>query len=368
MADIIKKEPLIRIAKRAERSNKQKLIIRLLSVLLAICAGGIFILILGKDPFSYYAKMVKGAFIGKNAASPFMPFKETIKIMIPLLISSLGITLAFKMKFWNIGAEGQIIMGGVFASYFALYHYDMPHYLLFIVMFVAAMIGGGLYGIIPAFFKAKFDTNETLLTLMLNYIALYVIDWLTKGAWQDPESKGYPKIARFDLNAWLDSLGGVQIGWLIGLVLVVLVFIYLKYTKQGYEITVVSDSHATARYAGMSPSKIMIRTMFLSGAICGIAGMVQACGTEHTLSISVAGGVGFTAIIVAWLANLNPFGILVVSFLFAVLEKGSTVVSSEFVLSPYCSDVLQGIILFFVLGCEFFIRYRFVTRGGRKND
>ena len=141
MADIIKKEPLIRIAKRAERSNKQKLIIRLLSVLLAICAGGIFILILGKDPFSYYAKMVKGAFIGKNAASPFMPFKETIKIMIPLLISSLGITLAFKMKFWNIGAEGQIIMGGVFASYFALYHYDMPHYLLFIVMFVAAMIG-----------------------------------------------------------------------------------------------------------------------------------------------------------------------------------------------------------------------------------
>ena len=187
------------------------------------------------------------------------------------------------------------------------------------------MIGGGLYGIIPAFFKAKFDTNETLLTLMLNYIALYVIDWLTKGAWQDPESKGYPKIARFDLNAWLDSLGGVQIGWVIGLVLVVLVFIYLKYTKQGYEITVVSDSHATARYAGMSPSKIMIRTMFLSGAICGIAGMVQACGTEHTLSTSV-------------------------------------------VLSPYCSNVLQGIILFFVLGCEFFIRYRFVTRGGRKND
>ena len=333
MADMIKKEPLIRIAKRAERSNKQKLIIRLLSVLLAICAGGIFILILGKNPISYYAKMVKGAFIGKNAANPFMPFKETIKIMIPLLISSLGITLAFKMKFWNIGAEGQIIMGGIFASYFALYHYDMPHYLLFIVMFIAAMI-----------------------------------DWLTKGAWQDPESKGYPKIARFDLNAWLDSLGGVQIGWVIGLVLVIFVFIYLKYTKQGYEITVVSDSHATARYAGMSPSKIMIRTMFLSGAICGIAGMVQACGTEHTLSTSVAGGVGFTAIIVAWLANLNPFGILVVSFLFAVLEKGSTVVSSEFVLSPYCSDVLQGIILFFVLGCEFFIRYRFITRGGRKND
>ena len=204
-AKAIKKEPLIRIAKRAERSNREKLVLRLLSVLLAICAGGIFILILGKNPFLYYSKMAAGAFIGKNQKNPMMPFRETIKIMIPLLISSLGITLAFKMKFWNIGAEGQIIMGGIFASYFALFHYDLPHYLLFILMFIAAMIGGGLYGMIPAFFKAKFDTNETLLTLMLNYIALYIIDWLTKGAWQDPESKGYPKIATFDKNAWLDS-------------------------------------------------------------------------------------------------------------------------------------------------------------------
>ena len=253
-------------------------------------------------------------------------------------------------------------MGGIFASYFALFHYDLPHYLLFILMFIAAMIGGGLYGMIPAFFKAKFDTNETLLTLMLNYIALYIIDWLTKGAWQDPESKGYPKIATFDKNAWLDSLGGIQIGWVIGLVLAAVIFVYLRYTKQGYEIMVVSDSHATARYAGMNPGKITIRTMFLSGAVCGIAGMVQACGTEHTLSRSVAGGVGFTAIIVAWLANLSPVGIVIVSFLFAVLQKGSTVVSSEFNLSPYCSPVLQGIILFFVLGCEFFIRYKFIFR------
>ena len=361
-AKAIKKEPLIRIAKRAERSNREKLVLRLLSVLLAICAGGIFILILGKNPFLYYSKMAAGAFIGKNPKNPMMPFRETIKIMIPLLISSLGITLAFKMKFWNIGAEGQIIMGGIFASYFALFHYDLPHYLLFILMFIAAMIGGGLYGMIPAFFKAKFDTNETLLTLMLNYIALYIIDWLTKGAWQDPESKGYPKIATFDKNAWLDSLGGIQIGWVIGLVLAAVIFVYLRYTKQGLEIMVVSDGHATARYAGMNPGKITIRTMFLSGAVCGIAGMVQACGTEHTLSRSVAGGVGFTAIIVAWLANLSPVGIVIVSFLFAVLQKGSTVVSSEFNLSPYCSPVLQGIILFFVLGCEFFIRYKFIFR------
>lgn len=361
------RQPLIRIAKRAERTNREKFVLRMISVLVAVVFGGLFILIIGKNPILVYSRIVEGSFVGKNPADPMMPLRETIKIMIPLLISSLGITIAFKMKFWNIGAEGQIIMGGIFASYFALFHADMPHYVLFFVMLIAAMIGGGLFGLIPAFFKAKFNTNETLLTLMLNYIALYIIDWLTKGAWRDPESKGYPKIATFDLNAWLDSLGGIQIGWVICLVLAVLVFILLKYTKHGYEINVISESTSTAKYAGMNTTKIILRTMFCSGAICGIAGMVQACGTEHTLSASVAGGVGFTAIIVAWLANLNPFGIVIVSFLFSVLEKGSSVVSSEFRLSPYCAPVLQGIILFFVLGFEFFIRYKFVLRGGSKN-
>ena len=351
------KEPLFHIVKRDALPWYKSLGIRFLAILLALILCGIITTITtGINPLQVYQSIILGAF--GSVRKTWVTF-QNIAI---LLLIALALTPAFKMKFWNIGAEGQIIMGGIFASYFALFHYDLPHYLLFILMFIAAMIGGGLYGMIPAFFKAKFDTNETLLTLMLNYIALYIIDWLTKGAWQDPESKGYPKIATFDKNAWLDSLGGIQIGWVIGLVLAAVIFVYLRYTKQGYEIMVVSDSHATARYAGMNPGKITIRTMFLSGAVCGIAGMVQACGTEHTLSRSVAGGVGFTAIIVAWLANLSPVGIVIVSFLFAVLQKGSTVVSSEFNLSPYCSPVLQGIILFFVLGCEFFIRYKFIFR------
>lgn len=361
------KEPFIRITKRTERTKTQTMLLRLFSVLLAIIAGGLFILCLGKNPFAVYSTMIRGAFISKNKAEPMMAFQATIKIMIPLLISSLGITLAFKLKFWNIGAEGQIIMGAIFASYFALFHDKLPHNVLFVVMLLASIIGGGLFGLIPAIFKAKFNTNETLFTLMLNYIALYIIVWLRDGPWADPESGGYPKIARFSVNAQLDRLGGIQIGWVIGLILVVLVFIYLKFTKSGYEISVASESHDTARYAGMNPKKIMIKTMFLSGAVCGIAGMVQATGSDATLATSVAGGVGFTAIIVAWLANLNPFGILVVSFLFSVLEKGSGVIRSDFGLSVYSSDVLQGIILFFVLGCEFFVRYRFVIKGGRKN-
>ena len=351
----------IRISKRAEVGTKKAVLFRAVSVAAAIIAGGLFILCIGYNPFSVYGTIIKGAF------STSMAFQATVKVMIPLLISSLGVTLAFKMKFWNIGAEGQIIAGAICASYFALFHADLPHYLLMIIMFAAGIIGGGLYGLIPAFFKAKFGTNETLFTLMLNYIALYVIVWLRDGAWADPESGGFPKIARFVSNAQLDKVGGIQVGWIIGLILTVIVFIYLKYTKHGYEISVVSESHATARYAGMNPKKIMLRTMFFSGAVCGIAGMVQATGSDMTLATSVAGGVGFTAIIVAWLAQLEPIAILIVSFLFAVLEKGSSVMQSTFGLSTYCADVLQGVILFFVLAGEFFIRYKFVVNGKERN-
>lgn len=347
-------EPLIRVVKKAELERKAAVILRLEAIVLAIVAGGLFILCIGYSPVEVYRTILEGAF--RSA----MALQGTVKIMIPLLISSLGVTLAFKMKFWNIGAEGQIIMGAVFASYFALFHSDWNHVVLLIVMFLAGMAGGGLWGLIPAFFKTKYDTNETLFTLMLNYIALHTISFLREGPWRDPGSQGFAKIARFDKNAALDKVFGVQFGWIIALVLVVLVFIYLRYSKQGYEIGVVGESKETARYAGMNVKKIVLRTMFLSGAVCGIAGMVQAAGSDITLTVAVAGGVGFTAIIVAWLSQLNPAVILVVSFLFSVLEKGSSVVQSTYGLSTDCADVLQGIILFFILGSELFIRYRFV--------
>lgn len=351
-----KKDAWIRIAKKTEISGKKVLFLRFGAVLLSLVAGGAFILITGNNPFTIYGTILSGAF-----RSP-MAIQATIKLMIPLLISSLGITLAFKMKFWNIGAEGQIIAGAVCASYFALYHDTWNHWVLLLVMFAAGILGGGIWGLIPAFFKAKFNTNETLFTLMLNYIALHVITFLREGPWRDPSSQGYAKIARFSSNASMDKVFGVQFGWIIGLLFVVLVFIYLRYTRQGYEISVVGESKRTAEYAGMNVGKIILRTMFFSGAVCGIAGMVKAAGSDITLTTAVAGGVGFTAIIVAWLAQLNPFVILLVSFLFSVLEKGSSVVQSSFGLSTDSADVLQGIILFFILGCEFFIRYGFVFR------
>lgn len=356
----VQKEPLARIVKRAELPGKKIIMLRLFAVLLSLIAGGVFIAVVGQNPFVIYKTIIEGAF------RSVMAFQGTVKLMIPLLITSLGVTLAFKMKFWNIGAEGQMIMGATCATFFALFCSHWNHFILVIVMFLAGIIGGGLWGLLPAFFKIKYDTNETLFTLMLNYIALHIVSYLRDGPWMDPDSQGFPKIARFDVNASLDKVGGIQIGWIIGLLLVVVVFVYIKYTKQGYEISVVGESQDTARYAGMSVKKIVLRTMFLSGGICGLAGMVQATGSDITLTTSVAGGVGFTAIIVAWLAQLNPFGILIVSFLFSVLEKGSSVVQSTFGLSTDCADVLQGIILFFILGCEFFVRYQFVFRNKKE--
>ncbi|HAQ41395.1 MAG TPA: ABC transporter permease [Clostridiales bacterium] len=352
------KEPLIRTIKRAERPKMEIMRLRIVAFILALVAGGLFILFIGYSPFELYGTIVSGAFRSK------MAIQATVKIMVPLLMASLGVILAFKMRFWNIGAEGQIIMGAVFSSYFALFHSNWPHFILLGAMFIVGFIGGGLWGLIPAYFKTKFNTNETLFTLMLNYIALYIISFLRDGPWKDPGSSGFPKIARFEVNAQLDKILGVQFGWIIGLILAVVIFVYMRYTKQGYEISVVGESQSTARYAGMNVRKIVLRTMLLSGGICGITGVIQSAGSDMTLASSVAGGVGFTAIIVAWLANLNPLGILLVSFLFSVLEKGSSVMQSTYGLSTYSAAVLQGIILFFILGSEFFIRYKFVLCSG----
>lgn len=356
----------IHIVKRGNISRRQMLLFRILAVLLALVTGGLFILMMGHNPFSVYGTMISGALGSK------MVIRETVKQAVPLLISALGITLAFRMHFWNIGAEGQICFGATCATYFALNFSSLPKPLLLTIMFIAAAIGGGLYGVIPAYFKAKFGTNETLFTLMLNYVALYLIQYLRDGPWKSPEAMGFNFIARFEKSAQLPMVLGVHIGWIFALVLVVAVYIYLNYTKHGYEISVVGENSRTARYAGMNNKWIIIRTMFISAAICGVAGMIQVAGPDRTLTDSVAGGVGFTAIIIAYLGQLNPIAILIVTTLFSILEKGSGTVQSTYNIANAAADVLQGILLFFVLGSEFFFTYRIswrkesMSRGGVK--
>lgn len=359
--------PLIRLVKRAEPPLWQSTLFYLGAILLALVFGGIFIALNGVNPFIYYRNVFIGCFENKVYIRGF------IRLIIPLIITSLGIAVAFKMRFWNIGAEGQFIMGAIFANTAGLLMQNaLQPWATILIMLVAGAVGGGLYGLIPAAAKVKFGTNETLMTLMLNYVAFYILSYMKHtmffrklsetGAVLRPDYRQLPE------HAWLPTfqVGGlvIDISLIFALALVVILFIYLRHTKQGYEITIVGDSQRTAAYAGMNVGHIVMRTMFLSAAVIGVAGMLQVSGsaTNHTISEGITSDVGWTGIIVAWLAKLNPFGILVTSILLGILEKGSAVAESALAIPAAVSDILQGIILFTVLASEFFSRYKPVFR------
>lgn len=352
---------MVRIVKRTDLTKLQSVRLRTLAVLMALVTAGIFILILGHNPLSVYGAMLVGAF------GNLYGFKETILLTIPLVITSLGISIAFKMKFWNIGGEGQIFMGAFSASFVALNFPHLPKPLLLFFMAVAGMLGGGIWALIPAFFKAQFGTNETLFTLMMNYIAFKWVTYLQYGPWKDPKANGFPKIANFSDNAVLPQFLGIHIGWIIALVLVFLVNLFIHHTKKGYEISVIGESENTARYAGMDVKKIIVIAILLSGGLCGLAGMVQASAISKTLSVDVSGGIGFTAIITTWLGQLSSSVILLVSFLFAVMVQGGAYIQTVFQIPQAAASVLQGMILFFVLGSEFFIQYKVFFRSEDAN-
>ena len=350
-----KKMPLIRLAKRDSMDPRKVWAIRLGSILIALLLGSLVILITGNNPFTAYGTMISGA-LGKKTA-----IRQTVKIAVPLLGCALAIAPCFRMRFWNIGAEGQITAGAIAATYFALYWVDkLPSVLLLIVMALAAALAGGIWGLIPAFFKAKWNTNETLFTLMMNYIIIGVVSWLQGGPWEG--RPGSQIIPQFDRAACLPKVFGVHCGWIIVLVLVVFVFIYMRYTKHGYEIAVIGDSINTARYAGMNVGRIMMRTMLLSGAISGIVGFIVVSGANGTLYNGVADGVGFTSITVAWLSQLNAFAMIVISMMLAVLSKGAETLQTQLSVPASISDIITGLLLFCMLGCEFFINYRLIFR------
>ena len=358
-----KRTPLLRLAKREAMSSSKRWAIRIAAILLALLVGGIVMALAGNNnPFTAYSTILDGA-LGKKTA-----LRQTVKNFIPLLGTALAIAPCFKMKFWNIGAEGQITAGAVCATYFALFWADrLPQGPLLLLMALAGMVGGGLWALVPAFFKARWGTNETLFTLMMNYIIIGFVKWLQGGPWEK-QPKGSQQIAQFAENACLPKVAGVYCGWIIVLVLMVLMFLYMKYTKQGYEIAVVGESEATARYAGMNVGNIIMRTMSLSGAMAGLVGFLLVSGANNTLYDGVAGGVGFTAITVAWLAQLNPFGMAFISAMLAVLEKGADTLQTRMGVPVAISDVITGILLFFMLGCEFFIQYRVIVRGHEEKE
>ena len=350
------KEPLFRMSRRESIGIGKQILIYVLALFLAlvVCAGVIFLLV-RMNPIDVYKAMFDGALGTKRRTW------ITIRDLLVLLCIAVGLAPAFKMRFWNIGAEGQILIGGLVSAALMINIADkIPNTVLLVLMLIGSAAGGLVWGLIPTFFKAKWKTNETLFTLMLNYVAMQIVTYCIV-FWENPKGSNSVGIINQKTRAgWLPEVLGNDYFWniVIVLVLTVFMFIYLKYSKQGYEVAVVGESERTARYAGISVKKVMLRTMSLSGAICGIAGFILVSGAGHTISTSTAGGRGFTAIIVAWLARFNTIAMVLISFGIVFMQKGAIQIASQYGLNENASDVLLGIILFFIIGAEFFIKYK----------
>jgi len=354
-----KSEPLLRIVRRDSVGIGKKISVRVISILLALVVDALFIyFVTGLNPLSVYRVMWSGTFLN------FLRFSWVMRDLVTLLCIGVALAPAFKMRFWNVGAEGQVLMGAL-ATALVMVRFGsvLSAPALFATMLAASLAAGALWGLIPAVFKAFWNTNETLFTLMMNYVATSIVASMTNLMRGQASSLG--KLNMATQAGWFRPLFGQRYNYniIIVLILMVVMFLYLKLSKHGYEISVVGESENTARYAGINVQKVTIRTMLLSGAIAGLAGFLIVGGRDQTISTSTAGGQGFTAIIVAWLAKFNTFYMALISFLLIFLSKGASEIASAYSLNDYAASIIEGIILFFILGSEFFINYRLIWRG-----
>ena len=360
------KQSLFHIAKRGTLPWYISEAIRGCAILLALIVCALVTMFMtGENPISIYGTIFHGAF--GTVRKTWVTFQN----LAVLLGISLAVTPAFKMRFWNIGAEGQVLIGCLATAACMICLGDkLPNGLLILIMLVAAIAAGALWGFLPAFFKARWNTNETLFTLMMNYIATQLAAYYII-VWEVPKGAGKIGIINQNTNAgWLPQIAGKQylLTILVVAVMTVLTYIYLKYSKHGYEIAVVGESQRTASYAGIKVERVIIRTMVLSGAMCGLMGLLLTAGTDHTLTTTIVGGRGFTAVMVSWMAKFNPIMMIFTSLLLVVLSRGASEISSVFGLNHSFADILTGIILFFIIGSEFFINYKVSLRKAGKKE
>ena len=357
--------PLFHIAKRAALPWQKAWAIRGVALVLAliVCAL-ITTLLTGENPIDIYAAILDGGF--GTARKTWVLFQN----LAVLLCISLAVTPAFKMRFWNIGAEGQVLAGALAcAACMICLRNVLPNWAIILCMIVSSIAAGAIWAAIPGFFKAHWNTNETLFTLMMNYIATQLVAYFVI-LWEVPKGAGKIGIINQSTEAgWLPQIGEYRylLTIVVVAVLTVLLYIYLNYSKHGYEIAVVGESERTARYVGINVKRVIVRTMLLSGAICGVAGLLLVGSTEHTLTTTIADGRGFTAVMVSWLAKFNPIFMIFTSFLLVLLGRGASEISSDFGLNQSFADILTGVILFFIIGSEFFINYQVHFRRAAKS-
>ena len=352
----------IHIAKRDTLPLYINIAIRGGAIILALLVCALVTTVLtGENPLSIYGTILKGAF---GTARKSWTTWENVAILLGI---SLAVTPAFKMRFWNIGAEGQVLIGCLASATCMITLGDkIPNGLLLVIMFVVSLGMGALWGFLPGFFKARWNTNETLFTLMMNYVATSIVACMTNIMRGQASSLG--TLNKATKAGWFPVIMGQRytINIIVVIVLTFVMYAYLRFSKQGYEISVVGESENTARYAGINVRRVTVRTMLISGAICGLCGFLIVAGKDQTISTASANGRGFTAIIVAWLAKFNTFYMALISFLLVFLERGASEIASAYSLNEYAADIITGIILFFILGSEFFINYRVIPRGAHK--
>jgi len=361
-----KKEPLFHLVKKGAIPWYQSLLIHAAAIGLALAFCALVTTVTtGENPLGVFVSMIDGAFGSKRKTW------VTLQNTSILLLISLALTPAFKMRFWNIGGEGQVLIGGLAAAAcMILFGESMPNSLLILVMVISSVAAGMIWAVIPALFKAKWNTNETLSTLMMNYIATQLVAFFTI-RWEVPKGSGKIGIINQNSNAgWLPQIfeSKYLLSILVAAGITAFMYIYLKYSKHGYEIAVVGESENTAKYVGIKVNRIIIRTMALSGAICGLVGLLLVGGINHTITTTIAGGQGFTAVMVSWMSKFNPIIMVLSSALIVFMNRGAGEISTAFGLNHSYADILTGIILFFIIGCEFFIFYRIQFRKKVKKE
>ena len=356
----------IHIAKRDTLPLYINIAIRGGAIILALLVCALVTTVLtGENPLSIYGTILKGAF---GTARKSWTTWENVAILLGI---SLAVTPAFKMRFWNIGAEGQVLIGCLASATCMITLGDkIPNGLLLVIMFVASLGMGALWGFLPGLFKARWNTNETLFTLMMNYIATQLVAYFII-IWEVPKGAGKIGIINQDSQAgWLPTIGNQKylLAILVVAVMTGLMYIYLNYSKQGYEIAVVGESQRTASYAGIKVDRVIIRTMVLSGAICGLMGYILTAGISHTLTTTIVDSRGFTAVMVSWMSKFNPFIMIAASLLLVTMDRGAGEISTAFSLNQSFADILTGIILFFIIATEFFITYKVTLRKSSKKE